>query len=79
MLLDKYKPKSLSEVIGQKSFIKKIEDWLDTRKKGEALLIYGPQGTGKALIPKLIAKERNMSVFEINASDNRITSKSRSI
>ena len=71
MLLEKYEPESLLEIVGQKSFTKKIEDWLDNRKKGEALLIYGPHGTGKSLIPRLIAKKRNLSVFEINASDKR--------
>lgn len=71
MLLERYEPESLLEVVGQKSFIKKIEDWLDNREKGEALLIYGHHGTGKSFIPRLIAKKRKLSVFEINASDKR--------
>ncbi|MEM5778196.1 MAG: replication factor C large subunit [Candidatus Aenigmatarchaeota archaeon] len=70
MLVEKYKPRSLREVLGQKEIILKIDEWL---KKGykKALLIYGPSGTGKTLIPSLVAKERNMNLFEINASDER--------
>lgn len=74
MLLNKYKPKSLLEVKGQKAFIKKIENWFDEWKKGKALLIYGPSGAGKSLIPKLIARERNLNVFDVNASDKRKSS-----
>jgi len=73
-MLEKYKPSSLREVIGQNDLILKISDWLRKWKPGKALLIYGPTGTGKTLITKLIAKERKMSLFEINASDDRSAS-----
>jgi replication factor C large subunit len=48
-----------------------MNDWLKNWKPGKALLIYGPTGTGKTLITRLIAKERSMSLFELNASDER--------
>jgi len=79
MLLENYKPKTLADVIGQNSLIKGVENWLDERERGKALLIYGPPGTGKSLIPKLVAKKRNLSVFEISASDNRTSSSLREI
>jgi len=72
--MEKYEPKNLKEVIGQNDLIIKINDWLRKWKSGKALLIYGPSGTGKSLIVKLIAKERKMSLFEINASDERSAS-----
>lgn len=74
MLAEKYKPQNLRDVVGQKDLILKINEWLNKWKPGKALLIYGPTGTGKTLIVNLIAKERNMSLFEINASDSRSAS-----
>jgi replication factor C large subunit len=74
MLMEKYKPKNLEEILGQKELILKINDWLKKWKPGKALFIYGPTGTGKTLIINLIAKERKMSLFEINASDERSAS-----
>lgn len=74
MLAEKHKPKDLKEVLSQKDLILKTNDWLNKWKPGKALLIYGPSGTGKTLIVSLIAKERNMMLFEINASDERSAS-----
>jgi replication factor C large subunit len=74
MLAEKYKPVNLREVVGQTDMIIKVDDWLKKWKPGKALLIYGPTGTGKSLVTKLIAKERKMSLFEMNASDERSAS-----
>jgi len=74
MLSEKYKPKNLGEVLSQRDLILKVSDWLSKWKRGKALLIYGPSGTGKSLIVNLIAKERGMNLFEINASENRSAS-----
>ncbi len=74
MLSEKYKPNNLKEIVGQTDFILKTIDWLKKWKPGKALLIYGPTGTGKTLVIKLIAKEMKMSLFELNASDDRSAS-----
>ena len=75
MLSEKYKPKNLKDVLSQRDLILKINEWLNRWGPGEkAFLIYGPSGTGKSLIVNLIAKERNMNLFEINASENRSAS-----
>ena len=71
MLVDKYKPKNLGEVISQKTIINGILDWLRKWKPGKALMLYGPSGLGKNLIVELIAKEKGLKLLEINASDNR--------
>ena len=71
MLVDKYKPKKLEDVISQKSTIKSILDWLENWKSGKALMLYGPTGVGKNLIVELIAKEKGLNLLEINASDKR--------
>jgi replication factor C large subunit len=74
MLVEKYKPKKLSEVIGQREIIVNTYDWLKKWKPGKALMIYGPTGTGKTLIAELMAKENNMNLLEINSSDDRSAS-----
>jgi len=74
MLSEKYKPNSLKEVVGQTELIVKVSDWIKKWKPGKALLVYGPTGTGKTLIIKLIAKEMKMVLFELNASDERSAS-----
>lgn len=71
MLVDKYKPKNLVEVISQKNIINSILEWLRKWKAGKALMLYGPSGLGKNLIVELVAKERGLSLLEINASDKR--------
>ncbi|MCD6477239.1 MAG: replication factor C large subunit [Candidatus Aenigmarchaeota archaeon] len=70
-LLDKYKPETKEEIVGQKSSMLKILDFINNFKPGKALLIYGSTGTGKTLIPQIIAKEQNKQLLEINASDTR--------
>lgn len=79
MLLDKYSPKKIGDVVGQKVIIKRIQDWLKKGKPGKALLLYGPTGIGKTLITSIIANERNMRLLEINASDNRTASSIKKI
>ena len=74
MLVEKYKPKRLSEIIGQREIVVKTWDWLKKWKTGKALMIYGPTGTGKTLIVGLLAKENNMNLLEINSSDDRSAS-----
>jgi len=64
----KYLPKSVSEIIGQQTQIKKIKTNLAPKKP---IILYGPIGTGKSSIVYAIAKERNLEVLEINASDVR--------
>lgn len=64
----KYKPKNVSEIIGQKNkhaLKKHIE-------KGEkAIFLHGPIGTGKTSSVYAIANELGYEVLEINASDKR--------
>jgi len=65
--LEKYKPKKLEEMIGNK---KAIEEILKNIFK-KPLLLYGSPGVGKTLSCYLIAKKLNFEVYEINASDYR--------
>jgi len=74
MLIEKYKPKRLVEIVGQKIIIKKITDWLRKWKPGKALLLYGPTGIGKTLIVETVAKENKFNLIEINASNKNAAS-----
>jgi replication factor C large subunit len=74
MLVEKYKPKRLAEVVGQKITVQKITDYLKNWKRGKALLLYGPTGIGKTLIVGIIAKENKFNLMEINTTDKDIVS-----
>jgi len=74
MLISKYRPYKLSDLIGQDNIIRTIKLWLSGWKKGEGLLLHGPSGIGKTLIVDVIAKENKWDLIEINASDKRSAS-----
>lgn len=67
----KYRPGKLGEIISQDSAVSEALRFVETWKPGKALFLYGPSGTGKTLIPELIAKEKNWMLLQINASDKR--------
>ena len=74
--IDKYKPKKLSDLIGNKIQIKKTKLWLSNfynKVEGTktALLISGPPGIGKTTLANLILNDFNYDIIEFNASDVR--------
>lgn len=73
MWAEKYRPKSLGEVIAQELAVKLLEDFIRNFKNQEkkAALIYSPSGTGKNSIVYTIAKEVDYGVIEFNASKLR--------
>lgn len=54
-----YRPKSFSEVAGQKHIVRTIENALANNKIAHAYLFCGPRGTGKTSMAKLFAKALN--------------------
>jgi len=74
MLVEKYKPKRLAEIVGQKIIVQKIIDYLKNWKRGKALLLYGPTGIGKTLIVEVVSKENKFNLTEINTTDKDIVS-----
>jgi len=71
----KYKPKTLSGVIGNDDAKKKILQWIkqwDVKPpKKRALLLYGPPGTGKTVTVEALANDLDMELVQSNASDYR--------
>jgi len=71
--LEKYKPKSLNDFVGNSQNIIKIKDWLSNFKenKEKSILLSGPPGIGKTTIATLIFKKFNYIPIEFNASELR--------
>ena len=55
-LYRKYRPSTFDEVVGQEKIIKILTNSLENDHISHAYLFYGPKGTGKTTISKLIAK-----------------------
>jgi len=71
----KYKPKTLSEVIGNEEAKKKILRWVkkwdEKPPKKRALLLFGPPGIGKTVTVEALANDLDMELVQSNASDYR--------
>lgn len=71
----KYKPKMLSEVIGNEEAKGKILQWVRSWERGKpkkrALFLYGPPGTGKTVSIEALANDMDMELVQSNASDYR--------
>jgi replication factor C subunit 1 len=78
MFVNKYSPKSVSDIIGHKEQINQITLWLQSwdtcLPENRGILITGPPGVGKTTTVHLIAKSLNYKVTEYNASDTRSVS-----
>jgi len=74
-LIEKYRAKFLSEIKGQDEVIQELQAFLKTFPKKKALILNGPVGTGKTSLALALAREHNLELFELNASDLRNRSK----
>ncbi|MFH0987501.1 MAG: DNA polymerase III subunit gamma/tau [Patescibacteria group bacterium] len=59
VLYRKYRPKTFSEVIGQEHVVKTLTNAILMGMISHAYLFYGPRGTGKTTIARLLAKTLN--------------------
>ncbi len=71
MWVIKYKPKNLSEYVGQKEPVETFLKWIRNWKQGKSLLFHGPPGTGKTSLIETFSNEKNYEFLELNASDFR--------
>ncbi len=56
MFYTKYRPKNFSQVIGNRSVVSALQKSLKEGTLSHALLFYGPRGTGKTSLARIVAK-----------------------
>ena len=73
MFVEKYKPRTVQEIIGHKEQLNELGKWLQAFPKVEkkGVLITGPPGIGKTTMAHLVSKAFGYKVAEYNASDTR--------
>ena len=70
LLVERYRSKSLDEYVGNKNIKQIIAQYL-SQNDIQNLIFYGPAGTGKTTLAKLIVNNLNCDHLYINASDER--------
>jgi replication factor C large subunit len=71
MWVEKYRPKTITEVIGNEDAKASFLSWLKSKRKKKGVLLYGPAGVGKTALVHAVAQDFNINVIEMNASDTR--------
>ena len=73
--VEKYRPSSRKELVGNKESIDAFLDWILSWKtsvpRKRAALLVGPPGTGKTATVGAIAQDLGFEIVEFNASDKR--------
>jgi replication factor C large subunit len=72
---EKYRPKSLKEIVGNKKAVQDLKAWTDEWLSGipekRAVILYGNAGVGKTSSAHALALDMDWEVIELNASDQR--------
>jgi len=73
LLIKKYEPKKLSDIIGQTKALAALQGFVVnfSKQKKKAVLIYGPSGTGKTSSVHALANSLALEIIEVNASELR--------
>ena len=70
LLVERYRSKTLDEYVGNENIKKTIQQYLD-QNDIQNFIFYGPAGTGKTTLAKLIVNNLDCDHIYINASDER--------
>ena len=70
LLVEKYRPVNINNYVGNENIKKSISNYID-QNDIQNLIFYGPAGTGKTTLAKLIVKNIECDHIYINASDDR--------
>ena len=70
LFVEKYRPQDLDNFIGDSTVRDKVQEYI-TEGTLQNLLLFGPAGTGKTSLAKLIVKQLDADHLYINASDER--------
>ena len=73
--VEKYRPQSLRDLIGNRGAIEDLKEWLENwnehKWKEKGVVIHGLSGTGKTSAALALAKDFGYDAIELNASDKR--------
>jgi len=76
MLIHKYKPENLENIIGNKTSVNSIQSWFEnwyantkTDSKSVCALLSGPNGIGKTLTMELMIKKMNLNPIQLNPDE----------
>lgn len=71
----KHKPKTLSEVVGNRETVEEFKKWIKSWDEGppkkRAAFLFGPPGVGKTVTVESLSKDLDVELVEKNASDYR--------
>ena len=70
LLVEKFRPNKLENFVGNENIKNSIQQYLD-QNDIQNFIFYGPAGTGKTTLAKLIVKNLDCDYLYINASDER--------
>lgn len=72
---EKYRPRTLGDIVGNEPAMRAIKKWADSWRKGiprvKALVLQGEPGIGKTSAALALANDMGWDHIEMNASDNR--------
>lgn len=72
---EKYRPKSLTDVVGNENAVRAMKRWAESWSRGiphkKALVLMGEPGTGKTSSALALAHDLGWDIVEMNASDHR--------
>ena len=70
LLVERYRSKNLNEFVGNEEIKEKIQYYLN-QDDIQNFIFYGPSGTGKTTLAKLIINNLDCDFLYINSSDER--------